>query len=167
MRVIVTSSIWENLSYFGSLAIHLATKPVWVVWKGPTYCWTILFVLKFRVWNVYWIWFYTSIESWRIEYLSFIFRKKTHSHKVKSKFSRWTNFPQHKLCLGDLRPHQWNSPFLFTLAFRPNASLGLTVTWRRKNKLINSDIQRGSWKFQGHLKWRMAFKIIAVNTFWE
>ena len=27
MRVTIASSLWENLSYFRSLAIHLATKP--------------------------------------------------------------------------------------------------------------------------------------------
>ena len=38
-----------------------------------------------------------------------LFKKQTnkqqHSHKVKSKFSRWMNFPQHTSCLREICPH--------------------------------------------------------------
>ena len=75
---------------------------------------------------------------------------------MKSKFSKWANFPQHKLCLGEICPHHMREicPFCLPLLLGL-MMLGLTVTWRRRNKLINSDIQRGSWKFDGHLKWHL------------
>ena len=83
--------------------------------KGPTYCWQILFVLKFSVLKIRRFWFYASIESWSIDMRHLFvaktktYKQKKHSYKVKSKFSRWTNFPQHKLCLGYFRvaPTTW------------------------------------------------------------
>ena len=42
--------------------------------------------------------------SWWIQ-KRHLFSAKRHSHKVKTKFSKWTEFPQHKLCLGEVRPH--------------------------------------------------------------
>ena len=39
--------------------------------------------------------FHTFIKSWCIDIRN-LFLAKRYSHKVKSKFSRWTNFPEHK-----------------------------------------------------------------------
>ena len=48
--------------------------------------------------------------------VTFLFLKE-HSHKVKSKFWRWTNFHQHKLCLEVFRPHHMGEirPFCLPL----------------------------------------------------
>ena len=88
--------------------------------------------------------FYLKKKRKKNRHASLIFSKK-HSHKVKSKFSRWTNFPQHKLCLGELCPHHMGEirPFCLPVAFRPKASLGLNSNTKnlRRNKLINGNIQ--------------------------
>ena len=51
--------------------------------------------------------------------------------------------------LGGTSPtsHEGIRPFYLLLL---KASLGLTVTWRRRNKLINGNIQWGGRKFLGH-----------------
>ena len=69
--------------------------------------------------------FHTFIKSWRLD-IRHLFSAKTHSHKVKSKFSRWMNFPQHKLCLEEVRPPHLGeiSPFCWPVTF--NTSLTVT-----------------------------------------
>ena len=61
-------------------------------------------------------------------------------------------------------PHEGNSPFLFTLAFRPNDARPNSNMKKKKQ----TDKQRYPNR-QSEIPWtfKMAFKIIAVNTFWE
>ena len=74
---------------------------------------------------------------------SFIFSKKIHSHKIKSKFSRWTHFHQHKLCLEEVHPHHLGE-------FHPFCLPSLLGLMQKKKQIIKSNIQRGGRKFLGH-----------------
>ena len=73
--------------------------------------------------------FHTLTKRWWIDIRHFL-SAKIHSHKIKSRFSRWTKFPQHKLCLGEVRPHYLEEihPFCLPVAF----NTPLTITWRNR-----------------------------------
>ena len=123
--------------------------------RGPTYCWPILFVMKLSVWKVYRFSGFTIyiIESWWIDmHLKKKNLQKQHSHKVKSTFSGWTNFPQHKFSLGELRPHHYMGeicPFCLPLFHGPSSD---ELPRLEKNLLINGSAptERGGRKFLGH-----------------
>ena len=103
--------LWEPCYLLGNKTI------VWVVWKVRTdilladlvcfevHCLKRLLILVLHI--------NRKLMNW---YVSYIFSKE-HLHKVKSKFSRWTNFLQHKLCLGELHPHHMREicPFCLLL----------------------------------------------------
>ena len=75
-------------------------------------------------------------------YSSLIYSKK-HSNKVKSKFSRWTNFPPNKLCLGEICPHHFLGNLRLLLPIMKEWDL-LTVE-RDGEMLISSERGWGEW----------------------
>ena len=113
-----TSSIWKNCAILGAVLFVWQQTIAWVICKTGTLltdvvCFEVL-CLKSLL-----ICFHTFIKSWSID-IRHLFLARRHTHKIKTKFSRWTNFSQHKLCLGEIRP------FCLPIAF----TTSLTVTWR-------------------------------------
>ena len=120
-----TSSVWEKLCS-GSCAVSMATNySMGCMQDGHAVSWCLFWssVLEKSIEFS----FHTFIKSWWINILH-LFSAKWHSHKIKSKFSRWLNFPQHKLCLGKVCPHHlWEiRPFCLPVTFNTS----FTVTWR-------------------------------------
>ena len=116
----------EKLCYSGSRAVRLATNhSVGYTQDGHTVSWCLFWssVLEKSIEFS----FHTLIKRWWID-IRHLFSAKRHSYKIKSKFSRWTNFPQHKLCFGEVRPQHLGEIRSFCLPVAFNTSL--TVTWR-------------------------------------
>ena len=91
--------LWEPCYLLGNKTI------VWVVWKVRTnilladlVCFEVQCLKSFFI-----LVLHINRKQMNL-YASLMFSKK-HSHKVKIKFSRWTNVPQHKSCLGELHRH--------------------------------------------------------------
>ena len=107
-----TSSLWEKLCYSGSHAVRLATNhSVGYTQDGHTVSWCWLFWSSVLEKSIEFS-FHTFIKSWWID-IRHLFSAKRHSHKVKTKFSRWTNIAQRKLWLGKFTQSTWGKFALF------------------------------------------------------
>ena len=128
----------EKLCYSGSRAVRLATNhSVGYTQDGHTVSWCLFWssVLEKSIEFS----FHTLIKRWWID-IRHLFSAKRHSYKIKSKFSRWTNFPQHKLCFGEVRPHHLGKilPFCLPVAFYTSVTFMLTVE-RNGEMLISAE----------------------------
>ena len=124
-----TSSVCEKLCYSGSCAVHLATNHSmgYTQYVMTSTLFTDVVCFKVQCLKSLLNCFYTFVKSWWIN-IHHLFSAKRHSHKVKSKFSSWMNFPQHKRWVGDVRPHHLRAIHPFHLLITFNTLL--TVTWR-------------------------------------